>query len=109
MGTAGRELDKNGRERLALKEEGWQYWKWTCGGKEHNCHYITEGEEGSPVVLVHGKSILVSCLFQQLETVGQLSVPIQASCIKTVCSTAHFPSQRYLLCHQPFSVTVLLL
>jgi len=54
VGTAGRELDKNGRERLALKEEGWQYWKWACGGKEHNCHYITEGEEGSPVVLVHG-------------------------------------------------------
>jgi hypothetical protein len=40
----------------------------SCFGKEHNCYYITEGEEGSPVVLVHGKPILVSYLFQHLET-----------------------------------------
>jgi len=53
-GTAGRETDKNGLERVPLREEGWQYWKWTCGGEEHNVHYIQEGDEGSPVVLVHG-------------------------------------------------------
>ena len=45
------ELDASGRERVALKGEGWNYWEW----RGHRCHYIVSGpKSGKPVVLVHG-------------------------------------------------------
>lgn len=54
VGAAGRETDAGGLERLPLREEGWEYWQWSYAGKQHRVHYIQEGEQGSPVVLVHG-------------------------------------------------------
>jgi hypothetical protein len=54
-GAAGRETDRNGLERVPLREQGWNYWQWSFGGQQHNVHYITEGQQGSPVVLVHGE------------------------------------------------------
>ena len=59
VGTAGRDTDAIGLERVPLKEEGWNYWQWSLGGKSHKIHYIQEGEEGSPVVLVHGKPLML--------------------------------------------------
>jgi len=45
------EVDASGRERVALKSEGWNYWEW----RGHRCHYIVDGPaNGKPVVLVHG-------------------------------------------------------
>ena len=46
------ETDAQGRERLALLEDGWKWWDW----KGHRCHYISAGEDndGPIVVLVHG-------------------------------------------------------
>lgn len=39
-----------GKLRVAWKEEGWNYWDWD--GKR--VHYISAGESGPPVVLIHG-------------------------------------------------------
>jgi len=46
------EMDGKGRERLALRDEGWSFWTW----RGHRCHYISAGEQndGPIVVLVHG-------------------------------------------------------
>jgi hypothetical protein len=60
-GAAGRETDRNGLERVPLREQGWNYWQWSFGGQQHNVHYITEGQQGSPVVLVHGECEPLCC------------------------------------------------
>eukprot|EP00471_Norrisiella_sphaerica_P011560 CAMPEP_0184503032 /NCGR_PEP_ID=MMETSP0113_2-20130426/51641_1 /TAXON_ID=91329 /ORGANISM="Norrisiella sphaerica, Strain BC52" /LENGTH=354 /DNA_ID=CAMNT_0026892439 /DNA_START=241 /DNA_END=1305 /DNA_ORIENTATION=- len=44
------EVDSKGRERLALREEGWKRWNWNG----HNINYIQSGEKGTPILLIHG-------------------------------------------------------
>ncbi|CAD7694801.1 unnamed protein product [Ostreobium quekettii] len=44
------EIDARGAERVAWRESGWNYWDWD--GKR--VHYISAGDKGSPVVLIHG-------------------------------------------------------
>jgi len=44
------ERDAKGRERLKIREEGWNNWKWNG----HNINYIQSGTEGPPVLLIHG-------------------------------------------------------
>jgi pimeloyl-ACP methyl ester carboxylesterase len=45
------ETDQRGVERLALKPEGWNTWRWR--GK-HNVNWLSAGDSGPIVLLVHG-------------------------------------------------------
>lgn len=51
---AGRETDATGLVRIPFRTEGWNYWNWEHNGQQHKTHYIQEGTEGTPIVLVHG-------------------------------------------------------
>ncbi|KFM28036.1 Haloalkane dehalogenase [Auxenochlorella protothecoides] len=44
------EIDAHGRERLALRLDGWDTWKWNG----HSINYLSAGTEGPAVLLVHG-------------------------------------------------------
>lgn len=45
-----KEYDRLGRERFRRRPEGWHFWDW----REYRCHYAQAGDEGTPIVLVHG-------------------------------------------------------
>lgn len=52
------EVDHKGRQRLKYREDGWEKWTWK-GTEEtpcapYNINYIQDGNEGTPIVLVHG-------------------------------------------------------
>lgn len=46
------ELDAAGRERLAYRPEGWNTWMW----KGHRINWLSAGNSGPIVVLIHGKT-----------------------------------------------------
>eukprot|EP00470_Lotharella_oceanica_P004676 CAMPEP_0170175684 /NCGR_PEP_ID=MMETSP0040_2-20121228/8719_1 /TAXON_ID=641309 /ORGANISM="Lotharella oceanica, Strain CCMP622" /LENGTH=397 /DNA_ID=CAMNT_0010417751 /DNA_START=95 /DNA_END=1288 /DNA_ORIENTATION=- len=50
LATLETERDAKGRERLKIREDGWNNWNWNG----HNINYIQSGTEGPPVLLIHG-------------------------------------------------------
>jgi len=44
------EIDRKGRKRIAYRASGWNKWRW----KGNNINYIQSGEEGTPILFVHG-------------------------------------------------------
>ena len=53
----GYEVDAQGRSRLQFRDDGWSNWEWR-GSKSakgpFSINYIEAGEEGTPIVLIHG-------------------------------------------------------
>lgn len=44
------EIDKTGRERMKLQPGGWNTWKW----RDNNVNWVSAGNEGPVVLLIHG-------------------------------------------------------